>query len=94
MNTHLKYVLITSARNEEAYIEKTIKSVISQTILPKKWVMVSDGSTDRTEEIIQTKIGKMPLNNSLRNSLVDITPPLGFNFLWFSNGLSSLNYSK
>jgi len=48
-----KYVLITPARNEEAYIEKTIKSVIAQTILPEKWVIVSDGSTDRTNEIVK-----------------------------------------
>jgi glycosyltransferase involved in cell wall biosynthesis len=47
------YVLITPARNEEAYIEKTIQSVISQTILPKKWIIVSDGSTDRTDEIVK-----------------------------------------
>ena len=46
-----KYVLITPARNEEAYIEKTIKAVISQTVLPQKWVIVSDGSTDRTDSI-------------------------------------------
>lgn len=46
------YVLITAARNEEKYIEATIKSVLSQTILPKKWVIVSDGSTDRTDEIV------------------------------------------
>lgn len=49
----LTYVLITAARNEEAFIEKTIQSVIAQTILPKKWVIVSDGSTDRTDEIVQ-----------------------------------------
>lgn len=47
------YVLITPARNEEAYIEKTIQSVISQTILPKKWVIVSDGCIDGTDEIVQ-----------------------------------------
>lgn len=47
------YVLITPARNEEAYIEKTIQAVISQTILPKKWVIVSDGSTDSTDEIVR-----------------------------------------
>ncbi len=46
------YVLITAARNEEAYIEKTIRSVIAQTILPAKWAIVSDGSTDRTDEIV------------------------------------------
>jgi glycosyltransferase involved in cell wall biosynthesis len=49
----ISYVLITPARNEEKDIERTIKSVISQTILPGKWVIVSDGSTDRTEEIVK-----------------------------------------
>jgi len=47
----LSYVLITPARNEEAFLEETIRSVISQTVLPKRWVIVSDGSTDRTDEI-------------------------------------------
>jgi len=46
------YVLITPARNEEALIEKTIQSVIAQTVIPRKWVIVSDGSTDRTDEIV------------------------------------------
>ena len=46
-------MLITPARNEELYIEETIKSVVSQTIIPKKWVIVSDGSTDRTDEIVK-----------------------------------------
>ena len=53
MKTHLKYVLITPARNEAAFIEQTIKSVIQQTILPLKWVIVSDGSTDGTDEIVK-----------------------------------------
>jgi glycosyltransferase involved in cell wall biosynthesis len=48
----IKYVLITPARNEEGFIEKTIQSVISQTFLPTKWIIVSDGSTDRTDEIV------------------------------------------
>ncbi|MEW6115774.1 MAG: glycosyltransferase family A protein [Nitrospirota bacterium] len=50
---HAHYVLITPARNEEAYIEKTLRSVIAQTVLPSKWVIVSDGSTDGTDEIVQ-----------------------------------------
>lgn len=48
-----RYVLITPAKNEELCIENTIKSVISQTLLPSQWVIVSDGSTDRTDEIIK-----------------------------------------
>ena len=47
----MKYVLITPARNEENFIEGTIKSVIAQTSLPERWVIVDDGSTDRTAEI-------------------------------------------
>ena len=47
------YVLITPAHNEEDFIEKTILSVISQTVLPKKWAIVSDGSTDGTDDIIK-----------------------------------------
>lgn len=46
------YVLITPARNEADYIEQTLKSVIAQTAKPLKWVIVSDGSTDGTDEIV------------------------------------------
>jgi len=53
MKTHLKYVLITPARNEEAFIEQTIKSVVGQAILPVKWAIVSDGSTDGTNAIVK-----------------------------------------
>ena len=48
----LSYVLITPARNEGVYIEKTIESMIVQTVIPLKWVIVDDGSTDNTREII------------------------------------------
>jgi poly-beta-1,6-N-acetyl-D-glucosamine synthase len=54
------YVLITPARNEEAFIEKTIESVIRQTVLPTKWVIVDDGSTDKTAEIVSRYLAKHP----------------------------------
>jgi glycosyltransferase involved in cell wall biosynthesis len=47
----LQYALITPARNEESYLEGTIRAVIAQTVRPTRWVIVSDGSTDRTDEI-------------------------------------------
>ncbi len=47
------YVLITAAYNEGAYIGKTIQSVLAQNLLPKHWIIVSDGSMDRTDEIIK-----------------------------------------
>jgi len=48
-----KYVLITPVYNEAKLIEQVIKSVIDQTIPPQKWVIVDDGSTDRTTKIIK-----------------------------------------
>jgi glycosyltransferase involved in cell wall biosynthesis len=45
--------LLTAAKNEESYIEKTIRSVLNQSIKPEKWVIVSDGSTDRTNDIVE-----------------------------------------
>ena len=50
----MRYVLITPARNEEAFIGKTLDSMVAQTVLPEQWVIVDDGSTDRTAEIIES----------------------------------------
>src|SRR3954470_12052595 len=47
------YALVTPAKNEEKLIEKTIMSVVNQTVTPLKWVIVDDGSTDRTAEIVR-----------------------------------------
>jgi len=44
-------VLVTPARNEEAYLPRTMESVLAQRVKPARWVIVSDGSTDRTEAI-------------------------------------------
>jgi poly-beta-1,6-N-acetyl-D-glucosamine synthase len=52
MTTLPKYVLITPARNEAAFIELTLKSMVTQTTPPLKWVIVSDGSTDGTDELV------------------------------------------
>jgi glycosyltransferase involved in cell wall biosynthesis len=51
MPTLPTYVLITPARDEAQFIELTIKSVVAQTVRPLKWVIVSDGSTDGTDDI-------------------------------------------
>jgi biofilm PGA synthesis N-glycosyltransferase PgaC len=48
-----RYVLVTAAYNEEAFIEMTIQSVLNQSVQPLRWVIVSDGSSDRTDEIIR-----------------------------------------
>jgi glycosyltransferase involved in cell wall biosynthesis len=45
---------MTAAHNEEAFIENTIASVLKQTVLPVRWVIVSDGSVDKTDEIVES----------------------------------------
>jgi glycosyltransferase involved in cell wall biosynthesis len=52
MMTDMRYVLITPARNEQRHLETTIRCVVSQTRLPIKWIIVNDGSTDLTADII------------------------------------------
>jgi glycosyltransferase involved in cell wall biosynthesis len=52
MQEPLSYALVTPARNEAAYIGLTLESMVAQTHRPLKWVIVSDGSTDGTDEIV------------------------------------------
>ena len=56
----MKYVLITPAHNEEAFIQKTLDSMVAQTLLPERWVIVDDGSTDRTAEIVESYVKQYP----------------------------------
>ena len=51
--TSTKYIIISPVRNEEKNIEYTLNSVLSQTIKPAKWIIVDDGSSDRTADIIK-----------------------------------------
>lgn len=61
-----KYVLLTAAFNEEAHIGRTIESVAGQSLLPQRWVIVSDCSTDRTDEIVQGYAAKYPFIRFIR----------------------------
>lgn len=57
---NLKYALITPAWNEERHLGELIRSVSNQTVLPVRWVIVSDGSTDRTDEIVRSAASRFP----------------------------------
>lgn len=56
----MKYILITPAHNEERFITKTLESVIGQDSLPERWVIVNDGSTDATAEIVRSYAERFP----------------------------------
>jgi biofilm PGA synthesis N-glycosyltransferase PgaC len=61
-----RYVLITPARNEARYIELTLRSMVAQTARPLRWVIVSDGSTARTDEIVSRYTAEYPWIELLR----------------------------
>jgi glycosyltransferase involved in cell wall biosynthesis len=50
----MQYVLITPAHNEETFIQKTLASMVTQTIPPERWIIVDDGSMDNTAEIVES----------------------------------------
>jgi poly-beta-1,6-N-acetyl-D-glucosamine synthase len=58
--TSIGYVLVTPVRDEEATIGRTICSVTRQTIKPREWVIVSDGSTDGTDDLVRKAVEKYP----------------------------------
>ena len=60
------YVLITPARNEAQFIELTLKSMVRQIYRPLKWIIVSDGSTDGTDDIVRKYAADNPWIELLR----------------------------
>lgn len=54
------YVIVTPVRNEAAFIEKTLCSIIAQTARPAEWIIVNDGSTDETEDIVARYVARHP----------------------------------
>jgi poly-beta-1,6-N-acetyl-D-glucosamine synthase len=69
------YALVSPVRNEAKYIRFTLDSVIAQTHLPQRWVIVSDGSTDETDNIVREYAAKHPFIQLVRRE-----PEAGRNF--------------
>jgi glycosyltransferase involved in cell wall biosynthesis len=64
----MTYVLITPARNEEKFIRKTLDSMVAQTLLPERWMIIDDGSTDRTAQIVESYASRYPWIELLRRT--------------------------
>jgi glycosyltransferase involved in cell wall biosynthesis len=56
----MKYILITPAKNEQSFIRRTLDSVVTQTTLPERWVIIDDGSNDGTSEIVESYTKRYP----------------------------------
>lgn len=64
----MKYYIVIPAHNEELFLEETLKSILTQTLLPKKVIVVNDNSTDNTEKIIDSFLLLNPIFRKLNAS--------------------------
>ena len=63
-----RYCLITPCRDEASYARRTIASVLAQTHLPALWVIVDDGSSDQTPQILAEYAAKHPFIKIVRRA--------------------------
>jgi glycosyltransferase involved in cell wall biosynthesis len=56
----MNYAIVIPTYNEEKFIAFTLQSLVEQTVLPTKIVVVNDSSTDHTEKIVQTFVDTYP----------------------------------
>lgn len=86
----MNYVIITPAKDEEKYVEGTIRSVIQQTIRPAEWVIVDDGSKDSTPQIIQRYLSTQSFIRLVRNPDAGIRQPGSAVIRAFNHGYKSI----
>jgi glycosyltransferase involved in cell wall biosynthesis len=56
----MNYYIVIPSYNEEVFIQKTLKSLVQQTVLPTKVVVVNDNSTDKTAQVVQLFVNQYP----------------------------------
>jgi biofilm PGA synthesis N-glycosyltransferase PgaC len=66
MNTGRRYVLISPCRDEALYMRRTLDSVAAQTVPPALFVVVDDGSSDATPDILREYAQRMPYLRVIR----------------------------
>ncbi|NAS32299.1 glycosyltransferase [Flavobacteriaceae bacterium R38] len=87
----MNYYIIIPAHNEERFIALTLESVINQTLLPKKMVIVNDNSSDATENIIDRYIAKHPWIEKVNKSSSNEHLPGSKVIEAFNEGLKKLD---
>ena len=87
----MNYYIIIPAYNEEKYIALTLQSILSQTVLPKKIVVVNDNSTDKTAEIVSTFIKENPFFSIINSTSEAIHLPGSKVIQAFHKGFDSLD---
>ena len=87
----MRYVVITPVRDEEAYLASTIQCVAAQTIRPTEWVIVNDGSKDKTAKIIDEYAMRYPWIRTIHRKDRGARKAGGGVVEAFNDGYSTLN---
>ncbi|WP_139853803.1 glycosyltransferase [Aequorivita sinensis] len=87
----MDFYIIIPAHNEEAYIGKMLQSIVEQTILPKKVVVVNDASTDDTQKIVDQFSKQYPFIQSVFHNSEALHEPGSKVVNAFYKGLESLD---
>jgi len=87
----VNYYIVIPAHNEETYIAQTLQSIVSQTVLPKKVVVVNDNSTDKTEEIVNSFAEKFQFISLVNKTSEAIHLPGSKVIQAFQKGLETLD---
>lgn len=87
----MNYYIIIPTYNEEKFISLTLKSIVEQTALPSKVVVVNDGSTDKTEEIVNSFVEKYSFITAVNKTSDAIHLPGSKVIQAFQKGLETLD---
>ncbi len=87
----MNYYIVIPTYNEEKFIALTLQSIVEQTVLPSKVVVVNDGSTDKTEEIVNSFVEKYSFITAINKSSDAIHLPGSKVIQAFQKGLETLD---
>lgn len=87
----MKYYIVIPTYNEEKFISLTLQSIVEQTVLPSKVVVVNDGSTDKTEEIVNSFVEKYSFISLVNKASDAIHLPGSKVIQAFQKGLETLD---
>ena len=89
----MNFYIIIPAHNEDAYIGKTLQSLVEQTLLPKSLVVVNDNSTDSTKDIVANFVSKYDWISLVNSESKDEHLPGSKIVNAFNKGLERLDYN-
>jgi glycosyltransferase involved in cell wall biosynthesis len=87
----MKYYIVIPSHNEEALISLTLQSLVEQTVLPTKIVVVNDNSTDKTEDVVNSFISKYSFISLVNKTSDAIHLPGSKVIQAFQKGLETLD---